>query len=386
METYRISKLFSDFFQSEKAGGGLLVLAASISILLTNSSLGSEYMAIWNGPLLGQKLVYWINDGLMSLFFLLVGLEIERELYIGELADIRNSLLPVFAALGGMLFPAMIYLSFNSGSPQLAGFGIPMATDIAFSLGVLSLLGQRVPVGLKIFLTALAIIDDLGAIVIIAIFYNSGIQWEALCFALALIGLMLSFRYFGLQSLWVYLLPGVALWHFIHASGIHASLSGVILAFLIPFKNGGADSPSYRLQHLLHKPVAFFILPLFALANSCIVLDSVSLQALQSAPGLGVFFGLFLGKPLGILLFCYLAVRIGIARLPSSVSWIQLTGMGSLAGIGFTMSIFIALLAFEDPQLVNGIKCAIVLASLASAAGGMLLLAKVLPKQSRVPS
>jgi NhaA family Na+:H+ antiporter len=327
----------------------------------------------------------------MAIFFLLVGLEIEREIYIGELADFRNALLPIVAAIGGMLFPAALHFCFNHGSPEQAGFGIPMATDIAFALGVLSLLGNRIPGSVKVFLTALAIIDDLGAILVIAIFYTSHLALGWLAAAFGILLLLLLFNKLKINNLLFFILPGILLWYCMLRSGIHATLSGVMLAFVIPFRRKRSTThptaipeahidesanPSYRLQHFLHKPVAFIILPLFALANTGIHLSPGWPQSLLSANSLGIGLGLILGKPIGILLCCWLAFRSGWCRLPEDMSWRHLLGTGLLAGIGFTMSIFITNLAFSDPAHIQGSKIAILAASLLASLLGFLCLSR----------
>ncbi len=372
-----LRSLFNDFFQNEKSSGIVLIACTVLSLLIANSAWGAGYIHFWETSIGPYSLEFWINDGLMAIFFLMVGLEIERELYIGELSSPRQATLPIVAALGGMLVPAAIHFAFNQGLPTAGGFGIPMATDIAFALGILSLAGKSVPLALKIFLTALAIIDDLGAILVIAIFYTNELSLIDLSIALGIfLGLFILGK-LGVRRLIFYLIPGVFMWHFLHESGIHATISGVLLAFAIPFGGTGTDSPSYRLQHALHFPVAFIIVPLFALANTGILLEPQFYNSLLSMNSLGILGGLFLGKPLGILTFCWLSVRFGLAHLPNQVNWKQLLGAGMLAGIGFTMSIFITLLAFADGQTVNHSKIAILVASLFSALVGLLYLRRV---------
>ncbi len=313
----------------------------------------------------------------MAIFFLLVGLEIEREIYVGELSSPRQAALPIIAALGGMLIPAFIHFALNQGTPTASGYGIPMATDIAFALGILSLAGKSVPLSLKIFLTALAIIDDLGAILVIAIFYTNELSLPDLFIALGIFTTLFILGKLGMRRLIFFLIPGAFMWYFLHESGVHATISGVLLAFAIPFGGEGADSPSYKLQHALHYPVAFGIVPLFALANTGIVLEPAFYNSLLSLNSLGIIAGLFLGKPIGILSFCWLSVRAGLGALPNQVSWKQLLGAGMLAGIGFTMSIFITLLAFTDASVVTDSKIAILVASLLSAVLGLIYLRKV---------
>jgi len=380
----RLSRLFIQFFNSEKAGGVILLLCAVVSILLANSSLHTEYISLWKYEIAGQHFDHWINDGLMVIFFLLIGLELRREVYIGELSDLKSAVLPIFAALGGMLLPAGIHLMFNYGTISQAGAGIPMATDIAFALGVLSLLGNRVPASLKIFLTAFAIIDDLGAILTIAIFYSKGLSIINLGTALGIFLLLGVLNKLKVKSLIVYLLGGVALWYFMLHSGVHPTIAGVLLAFVIPYDKDDKKSPSYYLQHFLHKPVSFIILPLFALANTAIR-TTASFSNIFSMPNSrGIFFGLFLGKPVGIFLFSLLAVSLGICTKGEELKWKYLIGLGLLGGIGFTMSVFISLLAFDDGALINASKIAIILTSAVAAVCGLIVLGITLPKVSKV--
>ncbi len=372
-----LRSLFNDFFHSEKSSGIVLIGCTLLSLLLANSAWGETYLHFWETPIGPYTVEFWINDGLMAIFFLLVGLEIEREIYVGELSSPRQAILPIVAALGGMLVPAGIHFAFNQGLPTASGFGIPMATDIAFALGILSLAGKSVPLSLKIFLTALAIIDDLGAILVIAVFYTSELSLIDLFIALGIFVGLFAMGKLGVRRLIFYLLPGVFMWYFLHESGVHATISGVLLAFAIPFGGTGTDSPSYKLQHALHFPVAFIIVPLFALANTGIVLEPQFYNSLVSLNSLGILGGLFLGKPVGVLSFCWLSVRLRLASLPNHVSWKQLLGAGMLAGIGFTMSIFITLLAFTDQQTINHSKIAILAASLLSALLGLFYLKRV---------
>lgn len=378
------SKLFKDFFNSEKSGGFVLISCTIISLLLANFIIGSSYTDFWhqklgfsNGSIqLKLSIEHWINDGLMAVFFLLIGLEIERELYAGELSSMKNAALPVFAAIGGMAVPALIYIVFTYGTTEQSGFGIPMATDIAFSLGVLSLAGKHIPLPLKIFLTALAIIDDLGAIIIIAIFYTSNLQLPFLLAALGIFTGLILLNRLKVHSLWPYLLGGLVMWYCMLQSGVHATLAGVLLAFAIPFGDGKEKSPSYILQHILHKPVAFLIVPLFALANTGVVITGDADDILFSGASLGIILGLVLGKPIGILLFSWLAVKTKAARIPEGVAWRHLGGAAVLAGIGFTMSIFITLLAFRDAALLNHSKVAILVASVVAGVTGFTILSK----------
>ncbi len=372
----RITRLFSEFFESEKAAGAILIVCTVLSIWLSNSSLSDNYLHFWHSPLWGHDVAHWVNDGLMAIFFLLVGLELEREVYAGELSIWRNAVLPVLAALGGMLVPALFYFFFNAGTDTVSGAGIPMATDIAFALGVLSLLGKRVPVGLKVFLTALAVIDDLGAILCIAIFYTQQLDFAALGLSLGIFVVLLVLNRLKVRNLIPYLIGGIGMWYFMLHSGVHATISGVLLAFAIPFGDGKEKSTSYLLQHYLHWPVAFVILPLFALANTAIVFPQGWYSGLGSSSSLGILVGLVLGKPLGILLLCWLAIKMGWGSLPQGVRWPHLLGAGLLAGIGFTMSIFITLLAFEQEQHILNAKIAILFSSLLAALLGLLYLSR----------
>lgn len=372
--TAKISRLFTDFFESEKAGGLVLIICTFISLAFANSSWADAYHHLWSYPVANHPLEHWINDGLMAIFFLLIGLELEREVYAGELSSLKNAMLPVSGAIGGMLLPAGIYLLMNRGLPTASGAGIPMATDIAFALGILSLLGKRVPASLKIFLTALAVIDDLGAILVIAFFYSKGISFFHLGIAMGLFALLLLFNRMKIEALWVYLLTGVVMWYFMLHSGIHATITGVLVAFAIPFGNGGKKSVSYQLQHFLHKPVAFLILPLFAMANTAIPVSGNWLQDVCSPHGSGIIAGLVFGKPLGIFLAAFLLVKTGRGQLPGELSWKHTLGAGCLGGIGFTMSIFITLLAFEDSQVIQSAKIMILLASLVAAFIGFICL------------
>ena len=288
----KLTSLFNHFFNSEKTGGFILIICTLVSILLANSSLQNSYTAFWQTSFSGHSITHWINDGLMAIFFLLIGLELEREIYIGELSEFKNALLPIIAALGGVIVPAAIYLSLNYGTLTQPGAGIPMATDIAFAIGVLSLLGKKVPLSLKIFLTALAVIDDLLAIMVIAIFYSSGVSLGYLGAALGIWIVLFICQRFKVYNLIPYIIGGIAMWYCMLHSGIHATIAGVMLAFCIPFGVGDTKSISYLLQKWLHKPVAFFILPLFALANTAIVFENNWADGLYSNEGLGIFFGL----------------------------------------------------------------------------------------------
>ncbi|KAA6130843.1 Na+/H+ antiporter NhaA [Cupriavidus cauae] len=374
----RLSNTFQRFFESEKAGGILLIVCTVISLILANSPIGDQYLHLWHVKVAGLSVEHWINDALMAIFFLLIGLELERELYNGELSSLRNALLPIVAAAGGIAVPALIHFGFNGGTPTQAGIGIPMATDIAFALGVLALLGSRVPASLKVFLTALAVMDDLGAIIVIALFYTAELAFVYLLGALAVFGALLFLnRVLRVMSLIPYLLGGALMWFLMLKSGVHATIAGVLLAFAIPFsaRQDDAASPSHRLEHVLHRPVAFVILPIFALANTGIVIGSDWAQELASSNSLGILAGLVVGKPLGITIVSFLAVAIGICKLPLDLRWRHVFGAGLLGGIGFTMSIFITNLAFTgEPGVINASKMAILLASLSAGVLGFVWL------------
>jgi len=370
----QLTRLYKEFFDSEKAGGLILVLVTILSLGLANSAWQTNYINFWHFDLGGHSIVHWINDGLMAIFFLLIGLELEREIYRGELSDIKNASLPIFGAIGGMLIPAGLFLLFNFATDTQSGVGIPMATDIAFAIGILSLLGNRVPTSLKIFLTAFAIIDDLGAIIIIAIFYTNSIAFVNLFIALGVFGFLLVLNRQKVHNLIPYLIGGVVMWYFMLHSGVHATITGVLLAFAIPFGKGGKKSPSYILQHLLHKPVAFFILPLFAIANTCIAVGDSWQSGLGQTNSLGIIVGLVIGKPLGIWLFSYIGVGLGLCALPTDLKWKNIIGAGFLGGIGFTMSIFITLLAFDNADYINNSKIAIIIASVIAGAIGFIFL------------
>lgn len=375
---------FTEFFNSEKAGGIMLLIATVVSLILANSMIGASYTELWSmyvGPL---TLGYWINDGLMAIFFLLIGLELQREIYQGELSTLKSAALPLFGALGGVLLPAGIYLWLNAGTPTQAGAGIPMATDIAFAIGILSLLGSRVPLSLKIFLTALAVIDDLVAILVIAIFYTSNLDVVSLGLSLGIFGLLLALnKVWNVRALWVYLLGGAAMWAFMLSSGVHATIAGVLLAFTIPFTKGDDHSLAAHMEHALHKPVAFFILPLFAMANTGIMISSEWAQGLGEASSIGIMLGLVIGKPVGIFFFALAGSILGLCALPKDLKWSNIIGVGFLGGIGFTMSIFITLLAFKgDPLLIDNSKIAILLASLVAGTIGYLFLSATLKKKA----
>lgn len=373
-----LSNSFQRFFNSEKASGLLLIFCTLVSLAIANSPLGNTYLDFWHSYIAGLSIEHWINDALMAIFFLLIGLELERELYSGELSQVKKALLPAVAALGGIAVPALIHFGWNAGTPTQPGLGIPMATDIAFALGVLALLGNRVPASLKIFLTALAVIDDLGAIIVIAIFYTAKLNTFYLLGALGVFGLMLIMNLMlRITALLPYLLGGALMWYLMFNSGVHATIAGVLLAFAIPYskKDEDLESPSHRLEHLLHKPVAFLILPLFALANTGVIIGAGWADELASTNSIGILMGLIIGKPLGITLFAFVAVVIGICSLPADLKWKQVIGAGILGGIGFTMSIFITNLAFiGDADTINASKMAILFASLIAGVIGFIWL------------
>jgi len=376
-----------EFLRMEASGGIILVAAAVVALLWANSPLGSWYEAILELPVvvqfgaakLAKPLLLWINDGLMAIFFLLVGMEIKREVLQGELSSAAKASLPAIAAVGGMAAPAAIYVLLTAGDPTaLRGWAIPAATDIAFALGVLALLGRHAPPSLKIFLLALAILDDLGAIVIIAAFYTAGLSWIALGFAaLAIVGLVVL-NALGVQRLGGYILLGAFLWVCVLKSGVHATLAGVVTAFAIPLagRPGEPDdlAPLNRLEHALHPWVAFGILPIFAFANAGVSLAGMSLATLGEPIPLGIAAGLFLGKQLGVIAATWVAIRVGVGSLPQGANWTQVYGMALLTGIGFTMSLFIGTLAFESADHAAAVRIGVIGGSLLSAVAGYAVL------------
>ncbi len=373
-----LTQLFNNFFNNKKAGGLILVFVTVLSLGLANSPWQTDYINFWHFDLGGHSIVHWINDGLMTIFFLLIGLQLEREIYDGKLSSLKSAALPFFGALGGMIVPAGLFLLLNFGTDTQAGAGIPMATDIAFAIGILSLLGNRVPTSLKIFLTALAIMDDLGAIIIIAIFYTTSIAFVNLFIALGIFGFLLILNRLKVRNLMPYLIGGVVMWYFMLNSGVHATITGVLLAFAVSYGNGGEKSSSYILQHFLRKPVAFLVLPLFAIANTGISFGDSWQSGLGQASSLGIIAGLVIGKPLGIWLFSFISVSLGLCALPTELKWKNIIGAGFLAGIGFTMSIFITLLAFDNADTVNNSKIAIIIASVVAGIIGFLWLKQTL--------
>jgi NhaA family Na+:H+ antiporter len=417
---------FAEFFRLEASGGILLLLAAVAALVVANSPLGPAYVRLWSTPVtvgggdwvLTKPLLLWVNDGLMALFFFVVGLEIKREILIGELSSLRKAAIPLAAAIGGMLVPALIYLALNPGGSTSRGWGIPMATDIAFALGILALVGRGAPLGLKVFLTAVAIIDDIGAVLVIALFYTSKLSLTALGVAgVALVALAILNR-FGTRSTLPYALLGLILWLAVLKSGIHATVAGVVLAFFIPCRRAidedaflekarsmldvfagegsssgpmptptqrdaiqslevlskAAETPLARLEERLHPWVAFFIVPVFAFANAGVTVEAGMDGLLQDSVMLGVALGLFLGKPLGVLALSWLAARTGLGQLPAGVEWIHIAGAAALCGVGFTMSLFIGGLAFELPENLAHAKVGILLGSALSAVLGVLLI------------
>lgn len=380
-----LSRLFRGFFNSEKSAGYVLIFVTILSLFLTNVVVGESMPEFFHQKVgidndyihIKLSIEHWINDGLMTIFFLMVGLEIEREFYVGELSDIKNALLPILAAIGGMLVPALIHYLFNKGTPTQPGFGIPMATDIAFALGILALAGNRVPFALKVFLTALAIIDDLGAITVIALFYTKGFALPYFLGALGVFGILFFLGKRKVNALPVYLLGGIIMWYCMLQSGVHATISGILLAFAIPFHKEDRRNISYKLQHFLHAPVAFIILPIFALVNTAIIIPGDILGSISSNNAVGIILGLLVGKLVGILGVSWLAVKAGWASLPADVNWKLLWGVALLAGIGFTMSIFITNLAFRDAEIIVGAKMSILLVSLIAGITGLCILRSV---------
>lgn len=374
--------VFRKFFRSSSAGGIILLVCVAISLIIANSGLAESFEALLETNLgyenesihLRYPVLLWINDGLMAIFFLLVGLEIKREIVEGELSSFKQASLPVLAAIGGVMVPALIYFIFNAGETTASGWGIPMATDIAFALGILSLLGNRVPNGLKIFLAALAIVDDLMAILVIAIFYSTELHLTYLMYAGGMFALQIAFNRFGVKNIIAYIIPGIVMWYFIHHSGIHATIAGVLTALTLPTTEDDTESPLEKLEHMLAQPVNFLIMPLFAIANTNISFESGMVSGLASNLGFGIVLGLFIGKPVGIFIMSWLSVKLKIAQLPEETTWTHVLGLGLLGGIGFTMSIFIALLSFTLPELQAEAKFAILVASVLSGVSGFLLL------------
>ncbi|MDF2971520.1 MAG: nhaA [Microvirga sp.] len=383
----RRTSLMRRFFESEASGGMILMGVTVIALLIANSPLADAYFGLLKTYVLGLSVLHWINDALMAVFFLLVGLEIKREMLDGQLSTWPRRMLPGIAALGGMVVPALVYLAITWNEPNLrSGWAIPAATDIAFALGVLAILGSRVPTSLKIFLTALAILDDLGAIIIIALFYTSDLSLMMLGAAALCLVALIAFNRFGITALLPYLAVGAVLWFFVLKSGIHATLAGVALALTIPLqpdpkKTRAEDAPLHRLEHALHKPVAYAIIPIFGLANAGVSLSGLSLDAILSPLPLGIALGLFIGKQVGVYAFSELAIRLNLADVPAGATRLQCYGVALLCGIGFTMSLFIGALAFPgQPELGDATKIGVLMGSALSALVGYLLLS-VAPRE-----
>ncbi len=380
-----LSKPFRWFFKLEAASGLVLLFAAIVALIISNSNFSELYFSTLEKYLFigindfGLKLsvLHWINDALMAIFFFFVTLEIKREFLQGELSNMKQALLPIIAAVGGMVVPALLYVFINFGdSETLNGWAIPSATDIAFSLGVLSLLGKRVPLSLKVFLTALAIIDDLGAILIIAIFYSGDLSTKYLSLMMLAFIILLIINKFNIRKFLPYLIIGVFLWDFTHNSGIHATIAGVLLAMTIPHRKKEKDfSLLIKIEHAISPYVAFGIMPLFAFANAGVSLDGLTFNSLLDKVPLGIVLGLFVGKQLGVFLFSYISIKMKIAQMPNNSNWFNFYGVGILTGIGFTMSLFVGNLAFvENMQYMDGVKIGVLTGSLLSTLAGYLLI------------
>lgn len=375
-------KVFANFAQSSNFGGFLLLLCVVLSLIVANTALAIPLQNLFNTKLgfengaihLDYSISMWINDGLMAIFFLLVGLEIKREIVEGELSTPKKAVLPIIAAIGGAVVPALIYLFFNNGSETASGWGIPMATDIAFALAVISMLDKRVPASLKIFLAALAIVDDLIAILVIAIFYSSGIELGYLAYAGVGMAVLILMNRSGVKNPYLYLIPGVFIWYFVHHSGIHATIAGVLVAMTVPTNHTADESPLERLEHALVKPVNFLIIPIFAFANTNITIQGEMIEGLASPLGLGISLGLIFGKPIGIVAASFICSRIGLGQLPANSNLFHMIGLGLLAGIGFTMSIFISMLSFDDQMHIEEAKLSVLIASLIAGISGYVLL------------
>ena len=383
-------KPFKEFLQSEFAGGIILLGCVIISLILANSSLGpgletlleTRLGFIYGAVDLDYSVLTWINDGLMVIFFLMVGLEIKRELVEGELSSPKQAAMPIMAALGGVIIPASIYFIFNKGTETAGGWGIPMATDIAFALAIVTMLGKKVPLSLKIFLAALAIVDDLMAIMVIAVFYTSELHQNYLIYAGLLFAMLVVFNRLGVKKIYMYLIPGVFIWYFVHHSGIHATIAGVLVAMTLPTTPDATESPLEKLEHMLVKPVSFLIMPIFALANTNIKFEEEMIAGLTTPLGLGIILGLFLGKPIGITLISWISVKLKISSLPDKSGWMQIVGVGFLAGIGFTMSIFISVLSFTGQHLLlSEAKFSVLVASILSGITGSLILSAIAKKK-----
>jgi Na+/H+ antiporter NhaA len=369
-----------DYLPEGDAQSGIILIACSVgSLLLANlPATSTGYTLLWHHEIAsGWSLLHFINDILMTIFFYLVGLEIKKELLGGELAHLKKAILPFFAALGGMLTPALFYTAFNFGTADIKGWGVPTATDIAFSIGILALLGTRIPKGLKVFLVALAIIDDLGAVVVIALFYSEGVSWPYILCAFAVTGALYALhRYVNFYRPWLWLLSGVLIWYLVHHSGIHATIAGVLLALATPllYKK---RFPIREMEHWFHTPVNKVIVPLFAIANTAIILNGGVVSGIGTNLGLGIILGLALGKPIGITLFTWIADKMNWAHLPTGVGYRMIIGVGMLAGIGFTMSLFVSFLAFDDPYRQDVAKLAIMVGSVIAGIAGLMYLKSV---------
>ncbi|RKF42392.1 Na+/H+ antiporter NhaA [Sphingobacterium siyangense] len=377
--------VFREFLKSSFAGGIILFSCVILALIVANTSLYASVMEFLNREVgfesdhihLKYSWLLWLNDGLMAIFFLLVGLEIKREIVEGELSSPSKAILPILAAVGGALLPAIIYFALNQGTDTANGWGIPMATDIAFALAVITLLGNKVPASLKIFLAALAIVDDLLAILVIAIFYSNGIHATYLFIALGIFLFLIVLNKLGVKAIWAYLIPGLFIWYFVHHSGIHATIAGVLVAMTLPTTPDAEESPLEKLEHLLTKPVNFIIIPLFAFANTLIPIHGEMIGGLTSKLGIGIILGLIAGKSIGIFLICFIAKKLKIAQLPEGAGWKQIFGVGLLGGIGFTMSIFISILSFDDSMLIEEAKFAVLIASLCAGLLGYVVLSAV---------
>jgi Na+:H+ antiporter, NhaA family len=385
-------KPFREFVQSESLGGLILIICVIVSLIIANSSLAGAFENLLATELgfhtesihLRYPALLWINDGLMAVFFLLVGLEIKRELVEGELSSFKKAALPIFAAIGGVLAPAAIYFLLNKGTHTATGWGIPMATDIAFAIAIITMLGKKAPASLKIFLAALAIVDDLMAILVIAVFYSSELHYDYLLYAGGIFGVLMIMNRAGVKNLVAYLVPGMFIWYFVHHSGVHATIAGVLTAFAIPTTPDAQESPLEKLEHILMKPVNFLIMPVFALANTNITFEAGMLEGLTTTLGMGIVLGLVIGKPLGISLLSWITVKLGISSMPSQAGWAHIVGVGMLGGIGFTMSVFIALLSFPGQQLIlSEAKFSILTGSVLSGILGYLMLSSVSRRSAR---
>lgn len=377
------SKLLENLPEGNMLSGLILIFCTVLSLIFANSIYGQNYLDFWAFEIVGKSLLHLINDGLMTVFFLVVGLEIKKELQIGELSNFKKAFLPFICALGGMIAPALIYATLNFGTNNISGWGIPTATDIAFSIGILAILGSRIPHGLKVFLTALAIIDDLGAVVVIALFYSQEVSFTYLSFAIGLtllLWLLLRFANFYNTVLWI--IAGCGIWYFLHHSGIHSTIAGVLLATVIPVKYK-RKQPLEKIAEWLHKPVNYFVIPLFAIANTAIMINGDVVSAITSFISVGIILGLFIGKPLGIMLFAFVSTKIGLAELPKQVDWKLLLGAAILAGIGFTMSMFVSFLAFQDAYRQDISKIAILIGSLLASVTGLIYLNLILKNRDK---